>query len=54
MYWTFDYNGESYASWGSPRKDPCKAYAINKKPRFDVEIYSGKQIKPEESVVKPN
>lgn len=50
MFWSFEHNKQSYMSWGSPRLEPFLSQAINKKPRYDIEIYDGKHIKPEESV----
>jgi hypothetical protein len=50
MYWTFDYKGEKYVSWGQPRSLP-KNEVKNLKPDYSVKIYSGQEIKPEESVL---
>ena len=50
MYWTFEHNGQSYASWGSPRKQPYLSQAKNVKERYDIDIYSGAPIKSNESV----
>jgi len=50
MYWTFTYKGESYVSWGAPRTIP-KGSFTNLKERYDIPIYSGAEIKPEDTVV---
>ena len=50
MYWSWTYNNKNYISWGEPRLID-KISISNLKPRFDIKIYSGQQIKPEESVV---
>jgi len=49
MYWTFKYKGQRYASWGEPRRIP-KEQVTDLQSRFDINIYNGAQIKPEESV----
>jgi len=51
MYWSFEYNKEKYISWGSPRIDPWKTYSTNIKERYDIKVYSGDVIKPNESVI---
>lgn len=51
MYWSWEYKNNSYISWGSPRKEPFKSIATNIKERYDIPIYSGQQIKPEETAV---
>ena len=48
MYWTFDYEGKSYASWGAPRRLP-ENRVTNLKSRFDMPIYNGAEISPDES-----
>ena len=50
MYWSFDYQGESYISWGSPRSEPFSSGATNMKSRFDIEIYDGKMIEPSDKI----
>ncbi len=51
MYWTFKYNNERFASWGSPVIEPYKSIATDIQPRYDIPIYSGQNIKPNETVV---
>ena len=52
MYWSWTdkRNGISYVSWGKPRlmKDEDVDKLV---PRYDVAIYSGNLIRPDESVV---
>jgi hypothetical protein len=50
MYWEFTFNNKKYISWGEPRREGWKDGAINLKPRYDINVYSGAQIKPDESV----
>ena len=49
MYWTFSYDGKSYVSWGSPRLEPYKSQATNIKERYDINIYHGDMIGPNET-----
>ena len=49
MYWTFEHQGQRYASWGEPRMIP-KEQVKNLQPRYDIGVYNGAPIKPEESV----
>jgi len=51
MYWTWDYNGEKYVSWGEPRTEPFKSNCTNLIAKYDIPIYNGSIIKPNESVV---
>ena len=49
MYWTFEYNGKRYASWGAPRIEPYRTFATSIKERYDIKVYNGEQIQPNES-----
>lgn len=49
MYWSWDYNGKTYVSWGEPRRIP-KELVTNLQARFDVPIYSGQTISPSDHV----
>jgi len=51
MYWSFDYKDKRYYSWGSPRIEPYKSESFNIRERYDVKVYSGSEIKSNESVV---
>jgi len=50
MFWSWTYRGENYVSWGKPRsiKD---SELTNLNADFQIEVYKGKEIKPEESVL---
>lgn len=50
MFWTFDYQGKEYISWGQPRSLP-KEEVSNIKSRFDLSVYQGEEIKRGESVL---
>lgn len=50
MYWTFDHKGVTKISWGQPRSVP-KNEVSNLKERFDINIYSGEEIKPNDTVL---
>jgi len=50
MYWSFSLNNQTYYSWGQPRENiqkECK----NLQPRYDVNIYQGELVKPEDTAV---
>ena len=51
MYWTFEYKGQRFVSWGAPRLEPYKTHAINVKERYDIPVYNGTQIKPNETAI---
>jgi len=50
MFWTFEYKGKQYVSWGQPRSIEANLVK-NLRSDFSVPIYSGAQIKPEETVL---
>lgn len=50
MYWTFDFRGKKYVSWGEPRSLP-KEKVKNLAPDYSVKIFSGQEIKRDESVL---
>lgn len=50
MYWTFDYQGNKYCSWGAPRSLPENEIS-NLKSDFNIKIYNGAFIQPEDSTV---
>ena len=50
MYWSFVYRNKSYVSWGKPRSVPLEQ-VTNIESRFDVHVYQGEQILPEDKII---
>lgn len=50
MFWTFDHQGTTKISWGQPRSIDHSEIS-NLKERYDIDVYAGRPIKPNESVL---